>query len=183
MNTFGKCQVFTDNIITFSIGDAVFRRILIHALILIIAFNLLSFIRETRMLADDELLSKAPHQLTSLMAETVSLTAQDKTTVIYFFAPWCKICHLSIENLQTIYLQNENIDVIAVALDYNKQEEVIEFSKQHQLTFPIVYGNDKVKADFKVSAYPSYYVLNKDNEIIGKSLGYSTELGLYLRTL
>lgn len=160
-----------------------FRRIAIHALILIVAFNILSFFRETRMLGADDLITKSPHQLTSLMNETFSLSAQNKTTVIYFFAPWCNVCHISIENLQDIYLKNQNIDVIAVALDFNDQAEVVEFSKQHQLTFPIVYGNAKVKADFKVSAYPSYYVLDKENKITGKSLGYSTELGLYLRTL
>ena len=138
------------------------------------------------MLSGDDLtiqLQNSPHQLPSLMSETITLAAKDKTTLIYFFAPWCNVCHISIENLENTFLRNENIDVIAVALDFTEQAEVIAFSKQHQLTFPIVYGNTKVKADFKITAYPSYYVLDKDNNITAKSLGYSTELGLYLRTL
>lgn len=159
------------------------RSISIQIVILIIAFNILSVIRETKMLSGDELPQKTVHQLTTLMSDTVSLKANNKKTVIYFFAPWCNVCHVSIENLQEIYLNNQNIDVIAVALDYESKDEILEFSQQHQLTFPIALGNAKVKADFKITGYPSYYVLDSDNTIAGKSLGYSTEIGLYLRTL
>ena len=159
-----------------------FRSITIQVVILVVAFNILSFIREARMLGSDELPIE-PHQLTTLMSDTVTLAANDKKTVIYFFAPWCQVCHISIENLQEIYLNNQDVDVIAVALDFESKEEIIAFSKQHQLTFPIALGNAKVKTDFKISGYPSYYVLDKDNKLAGKSLGYSTELGLYLRTL
>jgi len=103
--------------------------------------------------------------------------------VVYFFAPWCQICNLSIENLEAIHQQNSNIDIMAIALDYESRESVIDFAKRHQLTFPMAYGTPEVKIAFKVKAYPSYYILNKDNSIVGKSLGYSTETGLFLRTL
>lgn len=159
------------------------RSLSIYALIFFVAFNILSFIRESKMLSDDELITKMPHTLSTLMSEQVTLAAEDKITVIYFFAPWCKVCHISIDNLQALYLKNPHIDVIAVALDYQNKQEIVDFNKQHQLTFPIALGNAKVKQDFKVAGYPSYYVLDENNLVTGKSLGYSTELGLYLRTL
>jgi hypothetical protein len=34
-----------------------------------------------------------------------------------------------------------------------------------------------------VQGYPSYYVLDGQNTVVARSLGYSTEIGLYLRTL
>ena len=119
----------------------------------------------------------------TLMGETVSLNSQGKNTVIYFFAPWCQICHISIGNLQALYEKNENIDVIAVAMDYRDINEITEFTRQHQLTLPIALGNEAIKLAFSINGYPSYYILDENNEISGKSMGYSSELGLYLRTL
>ena len=119
----------------------------------------------------------------TLMGENISLNAKGKTTILYFFAPWCHVCHASISNLQAIYQKNEQIDVIAIALDFTSNQEVQEFTQQHKLTFPIALGNEDIKHTFEISGYPSYYVLSEENVIIGKSMGYSSELGLYLRTL
>jgi thiol-disulfide isomerase/thioredoxin len=135
------------------------------------------------MISTDEVLVEDNYQLTSVMNESITLKAEDKTTVIYFFAPWCQVCHVSISNLQALYEKNEHIDVIAVALDYMNVEEIKDFSLKHQLTFPIALGTEQVKKSFKISGYPSYYVINEQNTVISRSQGYSSEFGLYLRTL
>ena len=135
---------------------------------------------ESKIPASDDLTFK---EIPTIYGETVSLTSQGKKTIIYFFAPWCQICHVSIGNLQTTFEKNEQVNVIAVALDFKDVNEVLDFTKQHQLTFPIALGNEKIKNAFSITAYPSYYVINEQNTIIGKSLGYSSELGLYLRSL
>lgn len=167
-----------------------FRKIFSTILIIFIVFNVTSYFQEMTMLDDGEISAihnnksaYEPFQLPTLMGDTVLLENRNKFTVLYFFAPWCHICHFSIENLEDIYLQNHDVNVIAIALDYVSVEEVTEFSKQHQLTFPIALGNTAVKNSFKISGYPSYYVLDEENNIVSKSKGYSTKLGLYLRTL
>jgi len=119
----------------------------------------------------------------TLMEETVSLNSQGKVTILYFFAPWCQVCHASIDNLQALYQKNEHLEVIAIALDFTSKDEVMAFTSKHQLTFPIALGNEAIKQAFEISGYPSYYVLSEENVIIGKSMGYSSELGLYLRSL
>jgi len=160
-----------------------------QAIIFLMAFQLLSFLRETSMLATDmplsNIASSAIHvdQIPSLMGNSISLNAQGKTTILYFFAPWCQVCHASIYNLQALYQKNEHLDVIAVAMDFTSSEEVMKFTSQHQLTFPIALGNEAIKQTYKITGYPSYYVLNEENVIISKSMGYSSELGLYLRSL
>ncbi|WDE08259.1 TlpA family protein disulfide reductase [Thalassomonas viridans] len=139
--------------------------------------------RESSMLSTSTDLTEQAPVLPTLMDETISLKSQGKKTVLYFFAPWCTICHASISNLQSIYQDNEDLDVIAVALDYANQEEIAEFSAEHRLDFPIALGNEQVKTQFKVQGYPSYYVIDEQNMITAKSMGYSSELGLYLRAL
>jgi len=163
------------------------RNLTIQALIFLAIFQVASFLRETSMLSTDTAVIAASDllftQVPTLMDETISLNSQGKKTIIYFFAPWCQICHISIGNLQALFEKNEHLDVIAVAMDYSNMDEVMDFTKQHQLTFPIALGNEEIKQAFLISAYPSYYVINEENSIIGKSMGYSSELGLYLRSL
>ena len=172
-------------------GIPLLRSFSIQAIIFLVAFQLLSFLRETSMLATDTPLSEVVSsnqgvnidKVPTLMGETVSLNAQGKTTILYFFAPWCQVCHASIGNLQALYQKNEQLAVIAVAMDFTSNKEVMAFTSHHQLTFPIALGNEAIKQTFEISGYPSYYVLNEENVIIGKSMGYSSELGLYLRSL
>lgn len=163
------------------------RNFIIQILIVFVVFQSVSFLRETSMLSTDtEINSQSDLVFThvpTLMGETISLNSQGNKTIIYFFAPWCQVCHVSIGNLQGLYEKNDQLDVIGVALDYSSVDEVMTFTQQHQLTFPIALGSEKIKRAFSISGYPSYYVISEENSIIGKSLGYSSELGLYLRSL
>jgi len=166
---------------------ATLRNLGLQALLFFIVFQAISFFRETSMLSTDVELSTSNSQsfdkVPTLMGETVSLNSQGKTTILYFFAPWCQICHLSIGNLQSLYEKNEHLDVVAVALDYSSIDEIMDFTKQHQLTFPVALGNEKIKHTYSISGFPSYYVINGQNTVVGKSMGYTSELGLYLRSL
>ena len=157
------------------------KNLIIQILVFVAIFQFTSWVRETNMLSSDTKVSATV--VPTLTNETVSISATTKPVVLYFFAPWCEICHMSIGNLQSVYEKNENIDVIAIAMDYTDKEAVKKFTAQHQLTFPIALGNEQLKKQFKIEGYPSYYVLNEQNIVTGKSMGYSTELGLYLRSL
>lgn len=179
------------------------RRLSIQLIIFFIAFQLLSMLRETSMLATDTSLNElaaskveenaSPEgvrldsiefdKVPTLKGGVTSLYSQEKNTVLYFFAPWCKVCHVSIGNLQSLYEKNEQLNVIAIALDYNDKKEVMDFTNQHQLTFPVVLGSEAIKQTFEISGYPSYYIVDKQNTIVSKSMGYTSEIGLYLRSL
>jgi peroxiredoxin len=166
---------------------ATLRSLAIQLFLALIVFQTISSFREMDMLSTDSNLNVYTNQqftkVPTLMGESVSLTSEGKTTILYFFAPWCQICRLSIGNLQSLYEKNEHLEVVAIALDYTSIDEVMNFTKQHQLTFPIALGNEEIKHAFSISAYPSYYVINEENTVIGKSMGYSSKLGLYLRSL
>ena len=159
-----------------------FKSLAIQTIIFICIFQFTSFIRETSMLSTDSQVTSS-QSLPTLHGKEISISADGKPLVVYFFAPWCQVCHASIGNLQAIYEKNQNIDVIAIAMDFTSQEEVEKFTRQHKLTFPIALGDHLTKADFKVQGYPSYYVIDEQNLIASKSMGYSTELGIYLRSL
>jgi len=158
------------------------RSLIIQVIVFSLIFQLLSWFKEADMLTSDDDLNQYQFTLPTTTGSAISLTPSKKT-IIYFFAPWCGICHSSIENLQNIYQKNGNIEVIAIGLDYMEEKEIKAFVAEHQLTFPVAFGSEKVKQAYKVHAYPSYYVISEENTVLAKSLGYSTEIGLLLRTL
>lgn len=134
------------------------------------------------MLSTDTSMASSQFELDTTVGQKVSLTPTKKT-VLYFFAPWCSVCHASIGNLQAIYEKNQNIDVIAIGLDFVEKGEIDRFVSRHELTFPVAYGNESIKKAYQVLGYPSYYIIDEQNTVISKSMGYSTEIGLYIRSL
>ncbi|TWW11322.1 thioredoxin [Planctomyces bekefii] len=111
--------------------------------------------------------------------------ASGRRTLVYFFAPWCGVCKVSANNLTTVYrwLGGDNVDVTAVALDYQSKEEVQRFAEEYELRVPIVMGNESVRQAFRVDAYPTYYVMNGGGEVDHTSVGYSSLLGILFRVL
>jgi thiol-disulfide isomerase/thioredoxin len=101
--------------------------------------------------------------------------------LIYFFAPWCKVCSLSIGNLE--YLNSDKINIVRVALDYSNVEAVQNFAAKHNISNQILLGHEGLKQQFKIQGYPTYYIIDDQQKVMAKSFGYSTALGLKLRQL
>jgi thiol-disulfide isomerase/thioredoxin len=107
--------------------------------------------------------------------------AANKPTILYFFAPWCSVCRLSINNLE--YVDPNNANVYVIALDYANTNEVQAFVDDVGLTLPVHMGYDELKQMFQIRAYPSYFVLDENFIVRDRTLGYSTALGLKARSL
>lgn len=131
------------------------------------------------MLEQDGTVTIDNQVLPTLTGQQGPLLAEQKPTLVYFFAPWCQICHLSIGNLS--YIDNDNINIVRVALDFGDPQEVQDFVNQHDITDPILLGNWQVREQFNVTAFPTYYLVDSNKTIVGGSKGYSTAAGLKLR--
>lgn len=117
--------------------------------------------------------------LVSLDGDVLPMLATDKPNLVYFFAPWCKICALSIGNLA--YLNPDKVNVVVIALDYSSEQAVYAFVREHEVSSPVFFGHEDLKAQFQIQGYPSYYLLDANNVITSRSFGYSTAVGLKLR--
>ncbi|WP_394174514.1 TlpA disulfide reductase family protein [Thalassotalea litorea] len=165
----------------------IIKSLLLQAVIIVIVFNGVSALRESGMLSSWQHQNAPDFHLNSLDSSTVNLNQAmgEQKTVLYFFAPWCSVCRFSIGNLQALYEKHpsERVQIYAIALDFVDQQEVESFVEGLELTMPILLGNEALKQAYQVSAYPSYYVLDQNQQVVHRSMGYSTELGLLLRTL
>jgi thiol-disulfide isomerase/thioredoxin len=133
------------------------------------------------MLDVDSKISLDKQLLVGLDGQVSALIKSDKTSLIYFFAPWCKVCSLSIGNLE--YLDPEKINIVRVALDYSNVQEVQDFAIKHNISSQILLGHEGLKQQFKIQGYPTYYIMDDQQKVLAKSYGYSTSLGLKLRQI
>jgi thiol-disulfide isomerase/thioredoxin len=115
----------------------------------------------------------------------VLASLRGKKILVYFFAPWCQVCRLSAGNLKSIEgWFGPDVAVVAVALDYSKISEVTAFVHDTGMAESgVVLGNDAIQSAYRISAYPTYYVIAKDGTVSGKSVGYATLAGMVRRLL
>jgi peroxiredoxin len=161
------------------------RSALIQILFFTVIFNGISFFRELSLLPTDSEQAAPGFNLAQLSGGVMDKNdLKGKNTVVYFFAPWCHVCHASMGNLESLYQDKQGeINVVAIALSYDSASEIAEFIDDKALSFPVLLGNDTVMNRYQINAFPSYYVFNQQGVITAKSQGYSTELGLRLRAL
>ena len=116
---------------------------------------------------------KAPvATMSNLTGASVEIPDQkrDSVSILYFFAPWCGVCRLSMGHLGDIKRWFPDVEVQAIALDFESPEDVATFVRE-------------VGVAWRVSAYPTYVIVGADQSIRGASIGYSTQFGMILRVL
>ncbi len=144
---------------------------------LLLAF---AWFQQRDMLLADGSVTIPEHQFVSLEGQTLPLLAADKPTLVYFFAPWCKVCRWSINNVDE--LDQSKVNVVKVALSYSNLEAVAQFVQETQTQRDnVLFGTRRTAHEFQVSAFPSVYIIEPDGRVVGRSVGYTTEFGLKLK--
>lgn len=152
------------------------------ALLLVIWFVITSW-QQKDLLADA--VTAPDLRLVSLEGEVMGTGRREaEKTLVYFFAPWCSVCKFSIDNLEALRQRRseQELAIYLVALSYQSRQEVVDFVAEHQLSVPVLLGNEQTMRDFNIQAFPTYYVLDEQLKVESKSVGYSSEIGLRQRT-
>lgn len=156
-----------------------------EAAIFIVAIAAIHFWRTQDMLnASGE---PAPELYLSTLAGVQNgLTSVDpKTTLVYFFAPWCTWCAASAHNIRDLRdLRGEDdLAVFLVALSYQNAEEVRAYVNRHELDVPVLLGTQATAADWGVHVFPTYYIVDSAGHVVHRDYGYTTLAGLWLRSI
>jgi thioredoxin-related protein len=107
-------------------------------------------------------------------------------TILFFFAPWCTVCSLNADNINMLLKTNNNtqeVRILAVALAYESIETVRQYVRDHDLNVPVLLGTDQLQEAYKISAFPTFYILDERGAIKHQATGYTTFLGLLARKL
>jgi len=135
---------------------------------------------QTRDLPVDE-----PAPLTTLVelesGNVRSAVVTGEVGIVYFFAPWCRVCRVSIGNLDSLVADGRVAWGSVVALDYSDAAEVSDFLVRTGVSLPVLMGTPQTAVDWSVTVFPTYYVIDASGRIHSRSVGYSTWLGMWSR--
>jgi thiol-disulfide isomerase/thioredoxin len=120
--------------------------------------------------------SKAPDfTLKDINGKDVKLSDyKGKVVILDFWATWCPPCRKGIPDL--ISLQNEyknDLVVIGISLDQkNTINEVVPFSKNYGINYPVVYGDASVVQRYGgIEAIPTSFIIDREGNIANKYVG------------
>lgn len=151
-------------------------------LLTLVALTLLSVWVSRHMLDTD---SRAPFTRLPLLGGGVaelSWPAMTDNTLVYFFAPWCQVCRISMPGLNLLSPEEGSLRIAVVALDYSSEQEVQQFIEDVGYQGEVMLGSATTGQDWQITGYPSYYVVSADGLIAHQDMGISTPPGLWLRT-
>ena len=107
------------------------KRLLINGVIVIALSIGVSTWQSSNLISD----KKSAPQFTLPTISGLNVSLNDfagKRVLLYFFAPWCKICDLSISNLNWLksLRGEESLNLLAVALSYDDINSIKSFIKR-----------------------------------------------------
>lgn len=159
------------------------RSLILNAGLAVAVFLLVSAFQSREMLSTDGQVAPGLRGVT-LSGEIYDIdNVGAKPALVYFFAPWCRICGASADNLARLrrWRDQDEIEILAVALDWQAVEEVRSYVERHGLNVTVVLGDKAIARQWRVQAYPSYYVLDSERRIVRRDIGYSSQAGLWWR--
>ena len=160
-----------------------FRSVLLNVGIAIAVFVAVTAFQSRNMLATDR--QPAPDlRGTTLAGQPYDLAdAAGRPALIYFFAPWCRICGASADNLVRLrrWRDAADLEIVAVALDWGDAGEVQAYAERHELELTVLLGDASIAGQWQIYGFPSYYVLDSRHRILRRDFGYSSQFGLWWR--
>ncbi len=118
----------------------------------------------------------------------VTLAAQPYTlpvhpghpVLVHFWATWCSICRAEQSSIAAIAHDDPN--VISVAMQSGKPQEVARHMREQGIDFPVVNDADgSIAKVWGVHAVPASFIIAPDGQMRFVEVGYTTEIGLRLR--
>ena len=104
----------------------------------------------------------------------------EQPVLVHFWATWCPVCRL--EQGSITALARDNPNVITVAMQSGKPEEVAAYMKEQGIAFPVVNDpRNRIAHVWGVKAVPASFIIGRDGQIRFIEVGYTTGIGLRLR--
>ena len=98
-----------------------------------------------------------------------------KAVLLDFWATWCGPCIEDIPTLKALQrkFQAKGFTVLAVSLDDLSPKEVALFTKDHQVTYPVVMtgGQDKIPDGYNIFGLPVAYLISPAGVIVRQYFG------------
>ncbi len=152
------------------------KEIVLFFLFITIITNLLSIYKSIDL--NKEKLQE--NTFTLINSKTYTLP-KEKPIIIHFWATWCPTCKLEVSNIQTL---SKKFETITIAVKSGTNKDIQSFMKKNNLNYNVINDKDGFYATkFKITAYPTTFIYDKEKNLIFTEVGYTSTIGLWLRML
>ena len=104
---------------------------------------------------------------------------KNKPILIHFWATWCPTCKLEASNIQTI---SENFEVLTIAVNSGDNNDLKKYMHEHNLNYKVYNDiNGFFASEFKITAYPTTFIYDKNKELVFSEVGFTSTFGLWIR--
>lgn len=113
--------------------------------------------------------------LPSLTNENISLSSlKGQLVLIDFFYKGCYPCMQAIPGLQALHEKYKDKGLHVIGIDpYDKIEDgIVEFLAKRGVTYTILAGGKDVLKDYRISGYPTMYLIDRNGKVIFSNVGY-----------
>ena len=153
---------------------SILKELTIGLIAIFILSNIMSYIRKPELSS-----TQLPQVEITLLDSTSYSLKKGKPIVLHFWATWCKVCKLEVDNIERLSKQYE---VLTIAVSSGENAKITAYLKERGLTFKVVNDVDGSWAkQFKVEAFPTTFMYDGTGELKFTEVGYTTTAGLLAR--
>ena len=150
------------------------KEIAIFVIVMTIFANIISLYKSSDLNSQALELSSV-----TLMDNEIYSFKNDKPVLIHFWATWCPTCKLEASNIETISKQD---NVVTIAVNSGSNRDVRDYLDENEFTFKVVNDQDSIySTEFKIAAYPTTFIYDKNRDLVFSEVGYTSTVGLYFR--
>jgi peroxiredoxin len=116
-------------------------------------------------------------QMTTIYGETMKLNdLRSKAVMLNFWATWCGPCVEEMPTLQS-YFEKYGQELVIIGVNADEpRSDVVDFTEDNSLTFPIVLDPDsRIQDLYKIRGYPTSYFIDAQGVIRAVHIGSLSE--------
>jgi peroxiredoxin len=130
----------------------------------------------------------ADFKLKDLSGKEVSLSDfKGKRVFLNFFATWCPNCKAEMPEMEKLYEETKDSDLVILAVDLEESTETVRsFINNNKYNFKVLLDSNNTAAEkYQISSIPTSYFIDKDGNIVDKHIGSMTiqDMKIYIDKL
>ena len=126
-------------------------------------------------------LNPAPLNLkkVQLLNQQIYTLPKEEPILVHIWATWCPTCKLEAGNIERI---SKHYQVLSIVVKSGNDKEITEYMQEHNLHFKVINDtNGEFSSQFKIAAFPTTFIYNKNRELLFSEVGYTSTFGLWVR--